>query len=301
MYLWRLLPTLFILISGCQRPDVIGVDSGEHEPLVDTAVPIDLASDLQVLARMTLDLLGRRPTLEEISLVEADPAQLETLAASYVVDGAFAPRMAWIWNDTLHTAVFGSSYYRFDGWPAEEWRAVGQEPLQVIEAVIADDLPFSEVVQSTQTRMDGVLAEVWGSDLDLDDGEWVWASYEDGRPMAGLLSSNALWLRYDADAVNYNRTRANTIARIFLCSDFLEREASFRFDIDAESLSSVETAVSTEPACLTCHAALDPLASFFGGFAERSAELPVDELVTYSYHNADWFSARRAGVSNLLF
>jgi len=73
----------------------------------------------------------------------------------------------------------------------------------------------------------------------------------------------------------------------------LDREASFRFDIDAESLASIETAVSTEPACLTCHAALDPLASFFGGFAERSAELPVSDLVVYSHHNADWFSARR--------
>lgn len=279
---------------ACQRPVLVGDDTPQDTGAPAERVQLPPASDLQILARMSLDTRGVRPTLAEIEAVQNDVANLEIYAAEYTQDPRFANQMAWLWNDTLHTGVFGDSFYRFDGWVDADWRVVGLEPLKIIERIIEEERPFTALVTAEQTQMDGDLADVWGIDSDLEPGEWEWVSYLDGRPMAGLLSSNTLWLRYAADAVNYNRTRANTVARIFLCSDFLDREASFQFDIEAESLTSVEDAVTSEPACLTCHAALDPLASFFGGFAERSAELPVDELVVYSHHNADWSAARRA-------
>ena len=112
--------------------------------------------------------------------------------------------------------------------------------------------------------------------------------------MAGILSSNSLWLRYTADALNFNRQRANAVARIFLCADFLDREGGFTFSIDAEDLTSVEQAVRTEPACVTCHAALDPLAGFFGGFAQRSDAYPLPVYTRYSAFMADHFAAGTA-------
>lgn len=256
----------------------------------DTAEPVALVDDRAWLTRLSLDLRGVRPSLEELAAVEADPAVMDDLIDEMLADPRFSGRMAWLWNDTLHTAVFGSSYTRFGDLDFDTWSAMGQEPLQLIAAVIEEGRPFSEVVTTSEVRANAALAGLYP--VSASGSEWTWSEWEDGRPAAGMLSSTTLWLRYTADAVNYNRTRANTVAGVFLCADFLERDAAFAFDISAESLADVERAVSTEPACLTCHASLDPLASFFGGFAEKSDELEPEAYVAYSEHLATWAATR---------
>jgi hypothetical protein len=50
----------------------------------------------------------------------------------------------------------------------------------------------------------------------------VW-TYADGRPAAGVLSTNGLWWRYPSTASNGNRKRADTPSRIFLCHDYTNR------------------------------------------------------------------------------
>ena len=251
--------------------------------------PMELIDDLAWLTRASLDLRGVRPSVEELDAVAADPGAIEGLLDEMVEDDRLALRMAWLWNDQLHTAVWGASYDRFGELEPEVWQAMGMEPLQLIAAVIAEDRPFTDIVTAEQTQANGYLAELYPLEA---GGDWGWASYTDGRPAAGILTTSTLWLRYTADAVNYNRTRANTVARIFLCADFLDRDSSFEFDISAESLASVERAVSEEPACLTCHASLDPLASFFGGFAEQSDQLEPHAYVAYSPFQAEWYAAR---------
>ena len=257
----------------------------------DTGVESDRLEASRLLARRSLDLRGRRPTLEELDAVEADPAALDRLTALYLDDPALPQQMAWIWNDSLHTAIWPSTYTRFGDWTPEQWSAVGQEPLQIIAAVIAADRPFTDVVTEGRTQSNPALRALYG--LSGQGEGWVWTDYPDGRPMAGLLSTNVMWLRVTADAVNYNRVRANALARTLLCADFLDRPGSFTFDVDPSSLSRVERAVAEEPACLSCHAALDPLASLFGGFAERSDSQPLSGYVTYSPLSADWFAARQ--------
>jgi hypothetical protein len=109
--------------------------------------------------------------------------------------------------------------------------------------------------------------------------------------MAGVLSSRALWLRTTADFFNFNRQRANLVAGALLCADFFDREATFSFTVQGDEVD-VEHAVATEPGCTACHAALDPLGSFFAGFAERSTELPRAQFMSWSAFSAEWHALR---------
>ncbi|MEC8424110.1 MAG: hypothetical protein VX000_10055, partial [Myxococcota bacterium] len=222
--------------------------------------------------------------------VQADETILEDYAAAWVREDAFLDRVAWIWNDAVHTAVWGSSYTRFGDLSFDQWRVMGQEPLRIVRAVVEEGRPFSDVVTSAQLQIHPTLAGLWEDPVPAGAG-WRWGAPGDDRPVAGMLSTNALWLRYTADALNHNRQRANAVARIFLCSDFLDREGGFTFQIDPADLTSVELAVRTEPACVTCHAALDPLAGFFGGFSQRSDPFPLPVYARYSPFMADFFAA----------
>ena len=274
---------ILILLSGCSKASENSVPESQDEVEGDTADPssADLLDDVAWMARMSLDLRGVRPSTAEMEQVLADPAAIDDLLDAMLDDARFPERMAWLWNDSIHTAVWGARYTRFD-WDFATWKAIGWEPLAVIELVLQDHRPFSDIVTASQTPVQADLAAVW--DLPEASAEWTWGSYEDERPMAGMLSTNALWLRYTADAVNYNRTRANTIASLLLCSDFLDREGGFDFDINPADLAEVESAVSTQPACQSCHATLDPLARFFGGFAQKSDNHPQHLYVHYSAH-----------------
>ena len=209
---------LLILLSGCSKAPENSLPEVEGEVEGDTAEPssANLLDDVAWLARMSLDLRGVRPSAAELEQVLADPTAIDDLLDAMLDDARFPERMAWLWNDSIHTAVWGARYTRFD-WDFATWKAIGWEPLAVIELVLQDHRPFSDIVTASQTPVQAELAAVW--DLPAASAEWTWGSYEDERPMAGILSTNALWLRYTADAVNYNRTRANTVASLLLCSD----------------------------------------------------------------------------------
>lgn len=240
--------------------------------------------------RISLDLRGVHASAEEIASAEASDQNIESLINEYLNDQRFPSRVAWIWNDTLHTALWFDDYRRFGSLDFEDWRAMGQEPLRQIEAVVASGAPFSEILTSETLQADETLAAWWP--LTREEGEgWTASTYTDGRPMAGLLSSASLWQRYNGDITNRNRGRANALARAFLCADFFDRDVQFDFALDAEDLEQMENAVREQESCLGCHAALDPLASFFGGFTERSQEEPQDQFTRWSPWTADWYAA----------
>lgn len=259
------------------------VSCGSPEPVEDAGL-----STAALASRISLDLRGVRPSPEELALVFANPGDLDGLVERWLADPRFARRIAWLWNDALHTAVYFDDYPRFGTLEATEWVALGEEPMRLVQAIVEQDRPLSELVTAEALYADETLAGLWDLERAGGDG-WQPATHADGRPMAGLLSSTSLWNRYNADITNRNRMRANTVARVFLCADFFDRDVDFELDLDA--LSAVETAVHNEPACQSCHAALDPLAAFFGGFAERSQEEDLEQYRRYSPWTADWYAA----------
>ena len=300
------LPPLLLLVAACDVvhvPEQLRVD---RDAPADTGAGVEPdpgpdpgstpAEPLALLARLSLDLRGTRPTLAEVDAVRADPGALDDLVEEFLADPRFTDRVMWTWNDAIHTAAWAGQYNRFGELPPEQQRALGQEPLRMVAAIAAEDRPFTDLVTEDRVQVNTALADLWGispPEAPGDDG-WGWAPLPDGRPMAGALSGNALWLRYSPDELSRNRVRANAVARIFLCADFLDREGSFEFDLDPEALTDIEDAVATQGECLACHASLDPLASFFGGFTWKSEVMDRETYVTFSPHFADRAAARQA-------
>ena len=175
---------MLLLLSGCHQSP----ESSGHEPEGDTAeiYTDEVLDDVAWLARMSLDLRGVRPSSAEIEQVLANPSTIDELLDAMLDDPRFPERMAWLWNDTIHTAVWGASYTRFE-WDFATWKAIGWEPLAVIELVLKEERPFSDIVTASQTPVQADLAAAWG--LQEASADWTWGSYEDDRPMAGLLST----------------------------------------------------------------------------------------------------------------
>lgn len=246
---------LFLALSGC---------TPEQPPVEAQVIP--QISAPRLLRRASLDLRGVLPSVAELDAAEAQPELVQETLQQWLVEPAFQERLVLMLGEQWHTRV--------EAFPIEAWdydledqeyafeRSVGEEPLRIAAHVVATGQPWSQVVQAEYTLANPMLQEIWGLEP-LESGEgWVPALYQDGRPHAGVLSTNGLWWRYDTDVSNMNRRRIAAISRLLVCHDILSRPVSL-----GESASEdVENAVQTDPACITCHAALDPAAAALFGF-----------------------------------
>ncbi len=240
------------------------------------------------LVRASLDLRGVRPSAGELEQVAADPAAADALVMSFLDDPRLPTRAAWLYDEAVETAVWfqGSPTRGFADASAAEQFAAGWAPLAHVEALVREGHPWTWLVTAPHLYLNADAAAFWG--VSAPGEGWAPWTPPEGRPMAGLLSSDALWMVHDGDRTNFHRRRAAAVSRIFLCHDFLERDVRIELDLDASALATMETALRTEPACTTCHAALDPLAAYFGGFPERSVPQDRDQLVVYSEPDAEW-------------
>lgn len=256
---------LLTLLSGCGEPEPATVPA----PAAPEAwEPMDAG---RLLTRMSLDLRGVRPTPAELDRVEADPEALEELLDELLADPRLEARVADLFAEVFLTRTedFGVSFeaYDLEGFTyADVLRSVGDEPLRMIGRIAATDRPITDLVTADWTMADERLARIWP--LDYPEGQTGWreARYTDGRPAAGVLTSNALWWRYQSTDSNANRKRANTASRILLCHDYLTRPIEFDRNVNLLDEEAVEDALSTNPGCVNCHASLDPLAAYFFGF-----------------------------------
>lgn len=254
------------MIAGCnpdneaQAPDEI-VEDG-----------IELLSARRQLIRLSVDLRGAHPSAADLAFIEQYPDAYEDYVDRYLQDPRFVTRMKEIWNRSIRTRT-GETYFDpsdagLGMFPDEVVAdSIGEEPLAMIGHVVANDLPFSEVITADYTLADPIVAAMW--DLPYPEGKTGWqaTAYDDGRPLAGILSSTTLWQRYPSAGVNSNRHRANTVSRIFLCDDYLSRPVSFsRTQIDTLTTGDPEEVIQNTQVCQSCHSTLDPFASHFFGF-----------------------------------
>ncbi|MBM4369320.1 MAG: hypothetical protein FJ102_24115 [Deltaproteobacteria bacterium] len=250
-----------ILFLAC-APGVT-VDSAP-EAEVSPLVPLDAP---RLLRRVSLDLRGTLPSVAELDAVEADPSALESIVPGYLESATTEDRLVSLlaerWHTVLDAYEVGTGDY---GLPMEEndnfAHAVGEEPLRLVARVVTDDLPYSTIVTADYTMANELLAGIWPIDYPEGSEGWVASRYTDGRPAAGVLSTNGFYWRYVTNTSNKNRGRVAAISRLLLCADVLSRPVVFERSDDPDP----ETAVRTEPTCLACHAALDPVAAGLFGF-----------------------------------
>lgn len=249
-------------------------------------VPLE---DGRLLRRMSLDLRGRLPSVEELERVEQDPAQLELLRDEMLEDAAFEERLRHLlaeqWLTRADRFNIGTWELGLDASRRHElaW-SVGSEPVVLMAWVAANDLPWSETVTADYTLANELLLELYPLEpLDQEpsaEQPWVRARYSDGRPPAGVVSTNGLWWRYFSAPNNYNRSRAAAVSRLLLCEDYLTRPVQF----SAEGLADLDPeleATKEVPSCRSCHATLDPLAAGFFGYWVYDLYDPIEAV---AYH-----------------
>lgn len=241
----------------------------------------------RLLRRMSLDLRGVLPSVDELDAVEADPEQLTALRDAWMEDPRFEERLIHLYAARWHTRVdaylLQYTEYLSSTDPTREYefeRMVGEEPLRLIARVIAEDRPWSEVVQADWTMGTALMAEAWPVEHGGGEG-WQPSRYTDGRPAAGVLSTNGLWWRYFSTVTNYNRGRVAALTRLLICEDYQSRTISFaEASGDLGEGTVVEDALREDPYCMGCHSAIDPIAATLFGFWPAN-EYNADEVDTY--------------------
>jgi hypothetical protein len=239
------------------------------------------------VVRASLDLRGVRPSLDEIRSVAGDTEAAEALVASFVDDERFAGRVADLYAELYLTRtetwpLYPEAYGLADRISTPSYvQSIGEEPLAILERIVDEDLPWTEVVLGDWTMANGVLEQIWPVQREDGEGDWRVAHYTDGRPAAGVLSTNAMWWRYGSTPSNANRGRAAQVTRLFLCVDYSEVAIPFDADIDLLDEAAVAEAIRTDKRCASCHDTLDPIAGYLYGFWYVDPQSPIDAS---SYH-----------------
>jgi hypothetical protein len=308
------------LLLACSAPPAGGVAPGddtqsEEQQGAQESPEAPLLEALEaprLLRRMSLDLRGVLPEVAALDAVEADPEALEGYRDAYLEDPLFEERLVFLLAEQWHTRVdvFDLEFYDFALDEAQEYtfeRDAGEEPLRLMARIAAEDRPWTDIVLADHTLVTPLLASIWPVEVTgTGEGEWQEARWTDGRPAAGVLASNGLWWRYTSSDSNMNRSRAAALSKLLLCYDLLERPITFSRDSLAED---PEGSVYSDPACLSCHSALDPIASALFGFwwlslysaAEEVRYHPERELLGEDYLGVGpgWYGEPLRGLSDL--
>ncbi len=301
---WTRLALALALVGGCRDDDADADDGADDSADDDDAegdddddgsddggsadvVPL---SPVDQLVRVSMALRGQRPSRGEIAAVEEDPEALAEIVDGYLGDPAFGETIRDMHNEALLSLadyfIYPAGFEPFG--PVAEAdvyalnRAITEAPLRLVEHVVMNDRPYTEIVTADYTVANADVAAVWGLAHEGDAGAWTQTSWEDGRGNAGILSDSWLFQRHSSTASNANRGRANAISRALLCYDFLSRDIEVDAEVDLADPEAVANAVVDNPACASCHQALDPFASFFRGY--YPIYVPQTDIETYPHY-----------------
>ncbi|MDO9318550.1 MAG: DUF1592 domain-containing protein [Gammaproteobacteria bacterium] len=272
------------------------------------------------LRNAALHLVGRLPTAAEMALVtQKSEAGLRQALDGMLEEDAFYARLAEIFNDVLHTNRYLSTNgaeaaiglmrrYTTARWydPGAELRgsdytvnrattnnSVATEPLELIEYVVRNNKPMTEILTANYFMVNGYSAKSYGITGVNFTNEWDPNEFRPavlpGTPHAGILSSLMFLNRYPTSATNRNRGRSRLVYDVFLDVDILALDG-VRPDGSAVDISN-DAPTMENPDCVKCHSLLDPVASSFQNWNLRGTYAPPRTWYT------DMFQAGFAGVS----
>ena len=276
-----------------------------------------MLDERRLLRRATLSLSGRLPTDAELNSVAADglPA-IHAILDNVMREDAFFERLNEGFNDIFLTlGVDGNpdatvlSYEHFEKtrlWyqkydlshieDEKERRQAGYklahdyraallgEPMKLVEHIVRNDRPFTEIVTADYIMVSPYTARGYGIFDELkdefDDPEdpfefipvklkaLVGRSRREDQesesgfyPHSGLLSTFQYLSRYPTTETNRNRLRARMYYQHFLGVDVLELAARVSDAAAVTAKFEIPTMQASE--CVVCHKTLDPVAGLF--------------------------------------
>ncbi|MFO1066229.1 MAG: DUF1592 domain-containing protein [Pirellulales bacterium] len=277
---------------------------------------VAMLDDRRLLRRAALSLAARLPTEDEIKQVEREglPA-VDRLLDGLMSEEAFYDRLREGFNDIFLTVGYDDgaesalSYDHFSKtrhWTqnfdlshiegedaqrkaryklADDYRAaLFAEPMRLVEHIVRNDRPFTEIVTADYimvtpytARGYGIFEEVRDRFKNIDDPfESIPVQLKAlvGRnrpedqesktglyPHAGLLTMFQYLRRYPTTETNRNRLRARMVYQHFLGIDALELAARVA---DAAAVTAKYPNPTMEASeCVVCHRMIDPIAGLF--------------------------------------
>jgi hypothetical protein len=293
----------------------------------------------RLLRRVTLSLAGRLPTENELTAVAKDGLKaLPAILDAVMKEEAFFDRLREAFNDIFLTiGLEGNadstvlSYEHFEksrlwyqkhdlshikdenerrraGYKlADDYRkALLGEPMKLIEHIVRNDRPFTEIVTADYIMVSPYTARGYGI---FDEVKDKFKNPEDpfeyipvklkalkGRgkeqnqdsdtgfyPHAGLLSTFQYLSRYPTTETNRNRLRARMYYQHFLGVDVLELAARVSDAAAVTAKFKVPTMEAAE--CVVCHRTLDPVAGLFQDYWRFDANFAI-----YGKRKGGWFT-----------
>lgn len=296
-----------------------------------------MVDDRRLLRRVTLSLAGRLPTDAELAAVAKDGAKaLPAILDAVLTEDAFYDRLREGFNDIFLTqGVDGNAdqtVLSYDHFPDRHWyqkfdlshikdetarrqagyklandyrKALLDEPMRLVEHVVRNNKPFTEIVTANYILVSPYSARGYGIYDELkprfknpdDYTEFVPVRLKAlvGRnksnnqesatgfyPHAGLLSTFQYLTRYPTTETNRNRLRSRMYYQHFLGVDVLELAARVSDAAAATAKHPNPTMQAAE--CVVCHRTLDPVAGLFQDYW-RFADMGV-----YGKRKGGWFT-----------
>ena len=274
---------------------------------------VQFDSEQETLKKTAIALAGRSPTVSELNTVALGGEESLRITIRNMMQGEYFENfLLETANNHFLATGLGSDRFLFpfaDDYPKVDelidsaeravfYRAVRQEPLQLLRYIVLNERPYSEILTANYTVVNPLLASIYAADVvgefdDItDNSEWRQASIPNmlrfGRvfPHAGVLTTNAWLQRFPTTASNRNRHRAKAVLLQFLGVDL---EALAQRPILSESPFLVPTL--EDPACTSCHIIMDPIAGAFQNWSHNNRYRPFRDDTTalhYSYRGRDY-------------
>ncbi|HWE01450.1 MAG TPA: hypothetical protein VG326_03495 [Tepidisphaeraceae bacterium] len=311
-----------VLANFVQRLYAPPADAMAHAIAAEKSAPpffdgVIMLDDRRLLRRVTLSLAGRLPTNAELAAVSSGGLKsLPGLLDAIMKEEAFYDRLREGFNDVFLTVGFDGnpetalSYEHFSttrNWPekydvltriadkqertnagykvwADYRHAFLGEPMKLIEHIVRNDRPFTEIVTADYIMVTPYTARGYGVYEELkprfknpdDPFEYVPVKLkalvgrdkpdsEDSAtgfyPHAGLLTTFQYLRRYPTTETNRNRARARVYFLQFLGIDVLELAARVQDAAAVTAKFPIPTMQASE--CVVCHKTIDPVAGLF--------------------------------------
>jgi hypothetical protein len=260
------------LLAACSDPPLVEKEGVRLDPVGH-------------LVRASMTIRGIRPSIAEIDAVRADPAALESLVDTWLESDEFGETIRDMWAEILllRDDTFNQlpALGLLTGENLEHiFRGTTEEPLMLVEHIVMNDLPLTDIVTAEYMLTDDITARIYGVPYDFTLGGWQLSAWADDRPKAGLLSSAQVWRRWESNGSNYNRGRASMIAGKLLCEPFETRDIFIPGGINIASDEEVANALVDNAACVSCHQALDPIAGYLWGYKKLIHRNYVADSIT---------------------
>lgn len=276
---------------------------------------VAMLDDRRLLRRTTLSLAGRLPTEAEYAAVAKSGLKgIPAILDQVMKEDAFYDRLREAFNDIFLTTGYdggAETAFSYEHFPSRGWaekfdlnhiadekarqqaryklyadyrKAMLGEPMKLIEHIVRNDHPFTEIVTADYimvtpftSRGYGIFEEVKAQFKNPEDPfEYIPVKLKaligrDKRdnqesatgfyPHAGLLSTFQYLRRYPTTETNRNRLRARMYFQQFLGIDVLELAARVSDAAAVTAKFEIPTMQASE--CVVCHKTIDPVAGLF--------------------------------------